>query len=98
LEKVITVIWSDAAKEALKAVFNYHVDYGESSAKKLITEIIDTADEIVFSQQYQVDEINPTYRRIIVRDYKVLYTENNNVVQIMGIVNTKQSPEKLKSK
>ena len=53
---------------------------------------------IRFAKQYQVDEINPNYRRIVVRDYKVLHTEKNNTIQIMNVVSTQQSPEELKSK
>lgn len=96
--KSIKVEWTETAKIALKAVYNYHLEYSESSAEKLVNEIIDTADSIVFSKQYQVDEINPNYRRIVVRAYKVLYNEKDNVIRIMDVVSTKQSPEELKSK
>lgn len=96
--KVIKVEWTETAKKALKFAYNYHLDYSESSAESIVNEIIDTTDSIVFSKQYQVDEINPKYRRIIVRDYKVLYKESGNNIEIMNVVNTQQSPEKLKSK
>ena len=96
--KAIKVDWTNTAKLALKTVFKYHTEYSELAAENLINEIIDTADSIVFAKQYQVDEINPNYRRIVVRDYKVLYSEQNNIIQIMNVVNTKQSPEELKNK
>jgi plasmid stabilization system protein ParE len=98
LVKVIRVDWTDTAKAALRTVFNYHVEYSESSAENIVNEIIDTGDSIVFAKQYQIDEINPNYRRMIVRDYKVLYNEQNNIIQILDVVNTKQSPEELKNK
>jgi plasmid stabilization system protein ParE len=98
LVKAIKIDWTGTAKSALKTVFKYHAEYSESAAENLINEIVDTADSIVFAKQYQVDEINPNYRRIVVRDYKVLYSEQNNIIQIMNVVNTTQSPEELKKK
>ena len=96
--KVARVDWTDTAKSVLRKIFNYHVEYSRSSAENLVNEIIDAADSIVFAKQYQVDEINPNYRRIVVRDYKILYNEQKNTIQIMDIVNTKQSPEELRKK
>lgn len=53
---------------------------------------------IYYSQQYQIDDINPKYRRIVVRNYKVLYKDDKGVIQVMDIVSTQQSPEVLKMK
>jgi hypothetical protein len=53
---------------------------------------------IRFTKQYQLDDINSNYRRIIVRDYKLLYKERDNTIQIMDVICTKQTPEKLKAK
>ena len=47
----------------------------------------------------KIDEINPKYRRIIVRsDYKVLYREEAGIIKVLDIVSVKQSPEILKNK
>jgi plasmid stabilization system protein ParE len=92
------VNWTDTGKSALKSVYEFHSEYSETLADKLVTELVDRADAIVFSKQYQVDEINPKYRRIIVGDYKVLYNEKNNIIEIMDVICTLQSPEILKNK
>tara|TARA_R110002050_G_scaffold221792_2_gene357681 strand:+ start:51819 stop:52115 length:297 start_codon:yes stop_codon:yes gene_type:complete len=98
LEKIERVDWTDTGKSALKSVYGFHSEYSETSAEIIVNEIVDGADSIVFAKQYQVDEINPKYRRIIVRDYKVLYNEKNNIIEIMDVICTLQSPEKLKNK
>jgi plasmid stabilization system protein ParE len=95
LEKVTKVEWTDTAKAALKNVFDFHAKYSEQSAENIVNDIIDTADTIVFTHQYQIDDINPNYRRMVVRDYKVLYKVNRKVVFIMNIVSTKDNPKKL---
>ena len=58
--------------------------------------IIDTADSIVFAHQYQVDAINPKYRRMIVKQYKIIYKTGDNIVFIMNIVSTRANPVKLR--
>ena len=95
MEKVTKVEWTDTSKTALKNVFNFHAKYSEQSAENIVNDIIDTADSIVFAHQYQIDDINPNYRRMVVRDYKVLYKVNRKVVFIMNIVSTKDNPKKL---
>ena len=75
MEKVIKVEWTDTAKAALKSIFEFHAVNSEQSAENIVYDIIDTADSIVFSRQYQIDDVNPNYRRMIVRQYKILYKE-----------------------
>lgn len=41
---------------------------------------MNAAKKINFSEQFQRDEIESEYRRIIIRDYKLLYKEENQVV------------------
>ena len=55
----------------------------------LVPGLLKAPKTIHYSGQYQVDDINPNYRRIVVRDYKVLYKEEGSVIQILDIVCTK---------
>lgn len=96
MEKVIKIEWTDTAKIALKSVFDFHVANSERSAHNIVDKIIKTADAIVFSKQYQIDDINPNYRRMISGHYKILYKENGNTISIMNIVSTKANPNTLK--
>jgi hypothetical protein len=54
--------------------------------------------KIHFSRQYQVDDINPKYRRIIIRGYKLLYREEKGVIYIIDVVGTRESPENIRRK
>ncbi len=95
MEKVIRVEWTDTAKAALKSIFEFHTLNSEQSAEKIVNDIIDTADSIVFAHQYQIDDLNPNYRRMIARQYKILYKENHNIVSIMNVVSSKVDPKKI---
>lgn len=92
------IIWTEQAKLTLKEIYIYYKDISVQVARTMKTEILNSPKRILFSKQYQVDEINPKYRRIIVRHYKVLYREESNIIYIVDIVSTRQSPEKLKNK
>lgn len=96
MEKVRQVNWTDNAKIAIKSIFDFHAVNSVQSAENIVYDIIDRSDSIVFAHQYQFDDINPNYRRMIVRQYKILYKENQNIVSIVNVVSTKGNPEKLK--
>jgi len=67
------------------------------SAQNVIREIITTVKEIKYINQYQIDEfLGEPYRRIIVRDYKVVYKKNKkNCIQILSIISTKKNPRSI---
>ncbi len=96
--ETLKIIWTIQAKTALKSIYNYYKEKSLQGAKNVKSDLLQAPKSMRFSKQYQLDEINPNYRRIVVRDYKILYKEKGNTIQIMDIVSTKQSPEVLKSK
>ena len=87
------IIWSNQAKNSLKEIYDYYKEKSIAGAKKIKNEILASPKAIYFSKQYQLDDINPEYRRIIVRHYKLLYKENNNKIIIVDIISSRQSPE-----
>jgi plasmid stabilization system protein ParE len=94
----LKIIWSKQAQEAVKSIYDFYKNKSLQGAKNVKRDILQSPKRIRYSKQYQVDEINPKYRRIIVRDYKVLYNESNNIIRIMDVICTLQSPEILKNK
>ncbi|MBR9999604.1 MAG: type II toxin-antitoxin system RelE/ParE family toxin [Cyclobacteriaceae bacterium] len=92
------IIWSKQAKESLKNIYDYYKDKSLQGAKNVLSDLVNAPGKIVFARQYQVDEINPKYRRIVVRDYKLLYRDSGNSIMVMDIVGTRQAPEVLKEK
>lgn len=92
------IVWTKQAKEALKSIYDYYKSKSVKGARNVKSDLLNSPKTIFFSKQYQVDDINPKYRRIVVRHYKVLYKEENGVIQIVDIVSTRQSPDVLESK
>lgn len=88
-EKVSTVVWTRHARESLTAILDYRYKNIPSARKIVRKDIIDSSKQIVFSKQYQKDEIFPEYRRIVVRDYKILYKEIDEVIYILNVVCSK---------
>jgi len=92
------IIWSLQAKKALHDVYLYHRQFSESGSLKIKKLILNAPKTIIFSRQYQIDEINPKYRRLIVKQYKLIYIEVENSIWILDIISSLQSPEILKNK
>ena len=95
--KKLKIIWSDQAKFALKEVYDYYKDKSLQAAKNIKSDLLNSPKTIVFAKQYQVDDINPKFRRIIVRHYKVLYQEHKGIIEVVDIISTRQSPEILEN-
>jgi plasmid stabilization system protein ParE len=91
MEKFIKVVWTDTAKNHLKTIFNYYKEKSIQGANNIKSEILSTTKNIHFREQYQRDEIEPEYRRIIVRDYKILYFVKDEVIYISKIFSTKRN-------
>ena len=86
----LKITWTYQAKSAFKTLYDYYKKYSPQGAENVKSDILQATKSIHYSKQYQVDEVNPKYRRIIVRDFKILYKESENSVWIIDIINTKQ--------
>ncbi len=84
----IKISWSLNAVNSLEEIFNFYKHKSERGALKVINDIYNSPSLIRFPKQFQMDELNPKYRRIIVRDYKVLYREEKNNIVIVDVVCT----------
>jgi len=89
-------IWTNTAKAQLKAIYEIYKVKSLQGATTLKDEILQATRELHFAGQYQKDEIEPEFRRIIVRHYKILYIEENGFVFIARIFDTRQNPNKQK--
>jgi len=87
--KVTQVVWTRHARESLNAILEYRYKDIPSARKIVRKDIIDASNTIVFGEQYQQDNIFPEYKRIIVRDYKILYKELKGVAYVLNVVCTK---------
>ncbi|MDN3596833.1 type II toxin-antitoxin system RelE/ParE family toxin [Zunongwangia endophytica] len=87
--KITQVVWTRQAREALTSILDYRYKDLPAARKIVRKDIIEASKKIVFAEQYQQDEIFSNYRRIIVRDYKLLYKHQNEMVYILNVVCTK---------
>ncbi len=93
------IIWTTQAKQDLKNVYDYWKQKSVQGAKNVRSDLLKSTKTIYYAKQYQVDDINPKYRRIVVRTYyKVLYKETRNTIYVTGVISTLQSPDVLKRK
>lgn len=90
------IFWSKQAKESLKSIYDYYKEKSLQGAKNVKNDLLQSPKTIYFSNQYQVDEINTKFKRIVVRDFKVLYKVKINKIEIIDIISTKRSPKILK--
>ncbi len=83
-------------KERTEKIYDYYKELSPQGAKNVRSDLLQCPKAIYFSKQYQIDDINPNYRRIIIRGtYKVLYREEFGTIKVMDILSTRQSPEVL---
>ena len=93
------IIWTLQAKQDLKNIYEFWKTKSVLGAKNVRSDILKSAKTVYYAKQYQVDDINPKYRSIVVRTYyKVLYREIKNTIYIMGVISTHQSPDVLKGR
>lgn len=90
-------IWTKQATVQLKQIYTYikYVQKSPQGAKNVLNDILNAGNSITFFEQFQKDEINPNYRRIIVRNFKLLYREENGRICIVQIYATAMDPERM---
>jgi plasmid stabilization system protein ParE len=83
------VKWSDEAIQDLKIIYYYLLKKNSKKAALSIrNEIFLTSRSIVFPKQFQVDEIHSKYRRMVIRNYKILYSVDGNIIRIASVINS----------
>ena len=100
MQKPIKILWDIQAKADLKLIFEFNKLKSLQGAKNVIRDIVAQSNNIYFVEQYQVDEcLGEPYRRMIVRDYKIIYKIHSATeIRILQIFDNRQNPVKLKNK
>jgi plasmid stabilization system protein ParE len=89
----LKVIWTNKSKEQLKAIYNHYKVVSPQGAKNVKDDILKAGRELVFAKQYQQDDIEVEFRRIIVRYYKLIYTIEENEIWILRIFDSRKDPK-----
>ena len=91
--KKIIINWSDDAKYDLSVIFHALSQRNSSAtSRKILKEIILSTTSIIFPEQFQVDENRKDCRRIIIRNYKVLYNIQENMINIVTVIDSRRNP------
>ncbi len=98
MQKPILILWDNKAKSDLKLIFEFIKLKSLQGAKNVVMDIVTQSKNIYFVEQYQVDEfLGEPYRRMIVRDYKIIYKIHSQTeIRILQIFDTRQNPIKIK--
>jgi mRNA-degrading endonuclease RelE of RelBE toxin-antitoxin system len=81
------IIWSSESKSDLRKIKN-------NLSKSRLKSISIAPRQIVFGEQFQIDEYRKDCRRIIVGNYKILYQFKNDEIRIIKIFNSLHDPIK----
>jgi addiction module RelE/StbE family toxin len=92
---MFSVIWTSKSFEDISNIHNYLSNkISIETANKIIDEIYQAPNSITFVEQFQIDEYRKNCRRIIVRNYKILYHIKDSEIFIIRVFNTLQDPTK----
>ena len=92
---MFSVIWTSKSFEDISNIHNYLSNkISIETANKIIDEIYQAPNSITFVEQFQIDEYQKDCRRIIVRNYKILYHIKDSEIFIIRVFNTYQNPIK----
>ena len=91
--KPIQVVFDIEAEKDLKLIFDYLKIKSKQGAKNVLNDILSNIKSIRFVTQYQVDEfLGEPYRRIIVRNYKIIYkVQSEDELRIVQIFDCRKS-------
>ncbi|MEM0517514.1 type II toxin-antitoxin system RelE/ParE family toxin [Aequorivita flava] len=93
-DKVKGIHWSPEAERDLEEIFEFYFKNPPNSASKNIVSIITETEKMVFTKQWQVDEFDPTCRRVIVKGkFRVVYKIINEFILVTAVYPTKKNPE-----
>jgi plasmid stabilization system protein ParE len=89
------IFWTTYAKLDLKDIYlSLEQNISLAVASKITGEIFESLHSITFPDQFQIDDYRIDCRRIIIRNYKILYQFHNNTIYVVRIFNTFQDPIK----
>ncbi|WP_341226952.1 type II toxin-antitoxin system RelE/ParE family toxin [uncultured Arcticibacterium sp.] len=93
------IIWSKRAKEDRSSILRYWLNRNKSNAyprklNKLFSESVRWLSESPFGRR-RTDYLETNVK--IVRDYKIIFEEDETTIFILTIWDTRQNPERLSS-
>jgi plasmid stabilization system protein ParE len=95
MQQKTLIKWSAESISDLKSIYyNLLKSNSPETALKIRNEIFLAPRGIIFPEQFQVDEIYDKYRRIVIRNYKILYSIDGRIINIISVINSYQDSSK----
>jgi plasmid stabilization system protein ParE len=89
------IFWTSNAKEDLKEIYiSLKNKISKEAAIKIRNELFNCTNQIVFAEQFQSDEYRLDCRRIVIRNFKILYQIRENSIFVIRVFNSFQNPIK----
>lgn len=93
----VQIIWSKDAEKDLKKVYQFCAKQDIIYAHKIIVELIQSPEKILFIHQFQEDEyLGNAYRRLFIKNWRIVYKVKDHKITILRVFDTRQNPNKLK--
>ena len=90
------IIWSTQSEIDLDNILKHYLEFSPEKAYIHINDIIDTVEQTVFTEQWQIDEYDSSCRRVIVKKkYRVYYNIEDKTVRITRVYPTQKNPKKI---
>jgi plasmid stabilization system protein ParE len=92
------ISWSARAKLDIRLLYLHLLNSNSiETSRKIRDEIIAAPKTIIFPEQFQHDDYMTDYRRIIVRNYKILYYHKDTTIFIISVFNSHRNPSIMKA-
>ncbi|PZF74268.1 type II toxin-antitoxin system RelE/ParE family toxin [Taibaiella soli] len=94
------IIWTLIARKELKEILAYWKERNRSNvySKKLKAAIAFTVTEVAINPKIGSKTASPNVRKKVLKDYIIAYEEIKSGILILSVWDTRQNPEKLKSR
>ncbi len=95
MNKKFSVFWTTQAEADIDSIYSWLFERWPAAANKVVGEIFDAAESLVFAAQYQEEKFVSGTRRMVVGNYKIIYTTQETNLYVVRIFDTRQNPSRL---
>lgn len=96
-DQKMAIVWSKESEEDLDQILEHYQEHSPETAHTRIVNIIEGVGKLVFSKQWQVDEYDPSCRRMILdKRFRVLYKEIDSGILITGVYPLKKDTKRIR--
>jgi toxin ParE1/3/4 len=97
----VRILWSDTSQRQLQDIFDYYsLKAGIRVAKKVVNEIVEKSiqlemNPLIGPKEPLLEQALYDYHYLVVRNYKIIYRFNNQIIWIVSVFDCRQNPTKI---